>query len=488
MLSLNGQGPLSLQLYRAIQNDIRSGALTRGDRLPSSRELAKTLNISRNVVVQCYEQLAAQGYIESRQGAGSFVSGVGIHLVDHEDMTPRNPSECVVDEPRISENAKSMLPMWAQYRLGFSDAQAHIIDFQYGHVAVDYRLQQQLKLNLKSQWQGVQSTYQHPAGMLALRRVIAKYLRQHRGVSCHEDQILITNGSQEGLSIVSQLLLNPGDRVLMEDPGYRGANQAFRSVRGIVDGLAVEDDGLIAEHLPEKPASPIRLLYTTPSHQFPTGGVMPLARRSHLAQWARRHSCFILEDDYDSEFRYQSAPIESIQGLDPSGPIIYMGTFSKIISPTLRLGFLVLPEALVEPATAIKWTWNRHSPTVVQQMLAQYLDTAHFTRHLRRMNKRYHERRTVLVEALTQTLGDQVQVKGADAGIHLIAWLQLPIELEHKLIALSRTNGIAIHTVSSLYQTPPSKIGLLMGYANLSNTQIKQGVKILAKSIQSLSN
>jgi len=493
MLTLNGEGPLSLQLYRAIQNDIVSGALTSGDRLPSSRELAKTLSISRNVVMQCYEQLAAQGHIDSKQGSGSFVSDLYYQLDDLCDESVKGKriadatgSQIPFSEPRISDNAQSMLPMWRQYRSGFSDCQESLIDFQYGHVAVDYRLGQQLKLNLKTQWQGIGPSYQHPSGIPYLRQVIAKYLRQYRGVVCHEDQILITNGSQEGLSIVCQMLLNPDDRVIMEDPGYRGAIQAFRSVRANIDGLPVDEFGLDTRVLPESPEQPPRLLYTTPSHQFPTGGVMPLARRAQLLHWARRHHCMILEDDYDSEFRYQGAPIESIQGMDPSGPVIYMGTFSKIISPALRLGFLVLPEALVEPASAIKWTCNRHSPTIVQQMLAQFLDSVHFTRHLRRMNKRYQERRTVLIESLHDALGDQVTVHGANAGIHLLAWLNLTVEYESQLIALAKANGVGIHTVTNLYQQTPKKIGLLMGYANLSNTQIGQGVKILAESIQSL--
>ncbi|NKB78037.1 MAG: aminotransferase class I/II-fold pyridoxal phosphate-dependent enzyme [Gammaproteobacteria bacterium] len=485
MLKLSGQGPLYLQLYRAIQQDILTGALISGDQLPASRELAKTLSLSRNVVVQCYEQLASEGYIHSKQGAGSFISDVFIHL--DSSMTQESAQ---IPQPtvEISQNAKSMLPMWEQYRLDLQNPITPKIDFQYGNVGVDHRLEQQLRTNLRNQGAGISPNYQHPAGLIRLREVIAKYVRQYRGVNCRADQILITNGSQEGLTIVAQMLLNPGDSVIMEDPGYRGATQSFKSVSAQISTVNVDRFGLCTEELPvtEGRGSPshVKLLYTTPSHQFPTGGVMPLERRIALLQWAKSNQVMILEDDYDSEFRYQGPPIESIHGMDDSSQTIYMGTFSKIISPVLRTGFLVLPDQLIEPACAIQWTHNRHSPLVIQQMLGEYLDSVHFIRHLRRMRKRYSERRTVLIEALDEHFGDQIRVHGTNAGIHLTAWTSLPVERESELIQIALDHGLGIHTVTSLYRKTPKNIGLLMGYANLANSEIRKGVKILAQCVK----
>lgn len=350
-------------------------------------------------------------------------------------------------------------------------------------------------------------------------------------MNCHADQILITNGSQEGLTIVSQMLLNPGDGVIMEEPGYRGATQAFRSVSARIVNVKVDGFGLCTDDLPEigtqstaqfrgpegmEPEMQnetqlgericknsriyshshmdsddlngnIKLLYTTPSHQFPTGGVMPLERRLAMLKWAKRNQVIILEDDYDSEFRYAGGPIESIQGMDDASQTIYMGTFPKIISPVLRTGFLVLPAPLVEPACAIKWTQNRHSALVVQRMLAEYLDSIHFIRHLRRMRKRYSERRTVLIEALKEHLGDEIQIHGTNAGIHLLAWTTIPVDMESNLIQQALDRGLGIYTVTNLYQVKPKTIGLLLGYSNLSNADIRKGVRILANCIRNLS-
>ena len=482
MLKLSGQGPLYLQLYRAIQQDILSGALTSGDQLPATRELARALCVSRNAVVQCYEKLASEGYVYSRQGSGSFVSELFLRHGESPEHAQMGAARAV----EITDNAKSMLPMWRQYRSGFDEENQPLIDFQYGHVATDVRLERQLRQILRQQGAGIYPTYQHPAGINRLRKVIAKYIKQHRGVKCTADQIVVTNGSQEALSIVIQMLVGQGDTVVMEEPGYRGATQAFRSVSADIHTVEVDEQGLCTDLLCDDPN--VRLLYTTPSHQFPTGGVLPLERRLALLNWAKRNKVMILEDDYDSEFRYHGPPMESIQGMDKSNRTIYMGTFSKIISPVLRTGFLVLPEELIDPACAIKWTQNRHSPVLIQLMLAEYLDSIHFIRHLRRMSKRYAERRATLIDELDQQLGGEIEIHGTNAGIHLLVWLNLPIEREPHLLEVARFRGVFIHTATNLYRRPPERIGLLLGYANLSSLEIRKGVKIIAECLHLVMN
>ena len=470
----NSKITLYRNLYDSLRKSIISGEYQAGEKLPSSRELSKTLGISRNIVVNCYEQLNAEGYIETRFGSGSYVAENAI-----QQLTPE--SKKLKREPTLTDVAKSSLAHWRTYDL-HKDLSTNVdINFQYGPVNISDELLLDINRIARKCRASINSNYQPPQGLQRLREIIARYAQQNRGCRCRAENIVITNGAQQALDLIARMLLKKNDEVLIEDPAYRGATQVFTNAGAKLIRSEVDENGLNPDNFIKQKAENARLIYTTPSHQFPTGGVLSLPRRLHLLEWANDHNAFIIEDDYDSEFRYQGPPIESIQGLDEYDQTIYIGTFSKVLSPVMRLGYVILPDSLIEAFTALKWCADRHSPLLNQMILAEFMDSPLFAKHLKRSRKTYSKRHDVLINALDKHFGDEVTVQGTNAGIHLLAWMnKLDASQESELLAHADSMSLGLYTPTSLFEKTPKKLGLLMGYGNLSCEKIEKGVERLA--------
>lgn len=326
--------------------------------------------------------------------------------------------------------------------------------------------------------------YGDPQGEPELREIIADYARRGRGCDCTASQVCIVNGSQQALDIIARLLDCKSRRVVVEEPGYLGASNLFQAAGAELVPVSVDQEGIRIGTLPAI-GSTVGLIYVTPSHQFPTGAIMSLSRRLELLDWAEQADSYIVEDDYDGEFRYQGRPIASLQGLDSGGRTLYVGTFSKVLFPGLRIGYVILPEPLVEPFVALRWLSDRHTPTHQQQVLAAFIRGGDYERHLRRMCKRYESRRQALIAALEARFGDQIELHGINAGLHLLVWFRDPAlqGKQQQLIAAARAAGVGIYPVSPLYRRPPERVGLLFGYGGIDEQRITTGIAKLQQVI-----
>ena len=485
-LGLDGKDALYLQVYRALRQAILEGRLPPGDRLPATRALARELGLSRNVVLLAYDQLYAEGYVEGRVGAGTFVAP---ELPETLLEAPRPPSHASTPAaPRFSEFGKRALALDpAARRRGTPPPEAHLVyDFQYGELAPDGRILNQWRRLLGRLAVDLDLNYAPAAGRPRLRKELAEYVRRNRGITCEPDQVVVVNGSQQALTLATRLLLDPGDRVLIEDPHYQGARQIFLAAGAELVRGPVDSEGLCLEDAPVE-AETARLAYVTPSHQFPSGAVLPLARRLELLEWADRADAYIVEDDYDSEYRYEGRPVEAVYGLDQRGRTLYVGTLSKVLFPALRLGFMVLPEPLVQPFTAAKWLADRQSPSLEQEVLAQLIADGHFESHLRRMRSQNSRRRQALLEALDRDLGSGVEITGTNAGVHLLVWLNdLAPERTDELVVRAAEEGIGLYSIAPYFLEAPPRAGLLMGYASLEPDEIQQGVARLGRVLGEL--
>jgi GntR family transcriptional regulator/MocR family aminotransferase len=462
------------RICEAIKGQIASGLLGPGARLPSTRTLAAEWGVSRTTVTAAYEQLIAEGYLEARQGARTRVAAdLGPSPARSGPVPPTDqPDQLSAYGRRLS--AFPLPPPAGGDRM--------VADFRYGDVAAaDFpvlawrkavggavlRRQERLR-------------YGDPRGYAPLRAALQGYLWRARGLRCEPDQIIVVSGSQQGLDLCARLLLDPGDHVLMENPGYALARQVFLATGAAVTAVSVDAEGVRTEGLPAA-----RLAYTTPSHQFPLGSVLSVGRRRELLVWAQRNGAHVIEDDYDSEFRFDIAPIPPLQAMDDGGRVIYLGTLSKTLAPTLRLGYLVVPPALSAAFAKAKLLADRHASALEQEALADLIGSGAYERHVRRVRRRNADRRAALLAALTDTLGHTVTVAGADAGLHVVAWLnQVPRAEEANLVARARASGLGIYPITPLYadapaDTRPASAGLVMGYACLDEAAIRRGVQML---------
>ncbi len=483
-IRLDGRDALYLQVYRALRRSILDGELEGGSRLPATRALARDLGVSRNVVLQAYDQLYAEGYVSGHVGVGTFVTS---ELPDAQLQVPARQAPADSTEPSwfLSEFGKRV----RRVRKGASEGgipspgPSLWADFRYGDVAPDPRGLKVWRRLLARCAETMPLGYSSAAGRPRLRQALSDYVRRSRGISCRPEQILVVGGSQQAIDLTTRLLLEPGQRVLVEEPHYQGARQIFLSHGARLVGAPVDADGIDPGRLPPE-AADARLAYITPSHQFPTGAILPLARRVELLDWAHETGAYILEDDYDSEYRYEGRPVEAVFGLDRRGWTIYAGTLSKVLFPSIRLGFMVLPEPLVEPFVAAKWLADRQCPTLEQEALAELITGGHFERHLRRSRALNGERRAVLLEAIDQYLGDKVEVAGTNAGVHLVLWFRdLPVRGVPALIERAAAKGVGLYPVDPYFLEAPSRGGLLLGYASLSPDQIRRGIAVLSSSI-----
>jgi GntR family transcriptional regulator/MocR family aminotransferase len=479
LLRLDGQGALVQRVYGALRRAILAGEVSPGSRLPSTRALARELDVSRNTVLLAYDQLLAEGYAEGQRGSGTYVTRT---LPDASRAAPA-PIARRTDPrpPRLSEYGRRIGPGMVPGPAA-SVAPRVRWDFRYGVPAVEdvtQRAWRRLLARHARLASRPRMGYGPAEGVPTLRRVLADYLRRARGLACTPEQVLVVNGSQQAIDLAARVLLDPGCRVVIEDPHYQGARRVFHAAGARVVAVPVDAEGLDVRRLPR---ADVRLAYVTPSHQFPTGVVMSLPRRLALLDWARRARAIVLEDDYDSEFRYEGRPIEALAALDGGVRVLYVGTLSKVLFPALRIGYVVLPPALVEPFRAAKWLADRHTATLEQEALAEFIGEGHFERHVRRARTHHAARRIALLDALRECLGDRAEVVGANAGVHLLVWLRgVAAEALPAIVDRAAAAGVGVYAVSAYYARPPSRAGLLLGYGSLEAREIQDGIRALAR-------
>ncbi|MGH7893524.1 MAG: PLP-dependent aminotransferase family protein [Candidatus Binatia bacterium] len=467
--------PLQAQLYRALREGVLSGRLPPGTRLPASRVLARDLHVARNTVVAVFEQLASEGYFESRVGSGTRVATIRPEVLLHaRSASPRVTIDGT--RPVLSRRGQAL----ADVRRGSADAD--VCAFQVGLPAVDaFPIETWARLLTRRARTPTRGslTYQYAAGHPALREAIATYLGAARGVVCRPSQVIVVAGAQAGLDLACRLLIDPGDPAWIEEPGYLGARGALLAADARLVPVPVDADGLDAEAGARlSPAA--KLVYASPSHQLPLGVTMSLPRRLALIDWAARSGAWILEDDYDSEYRYGGRPLSAMQGIDTSGRVIYVGTFSKTMFAALRVGYLVVPEALAD-AFAIAMRHTGHSTSVVvQAALADFIGEGHFTAHVRRMRTLYARRQSRLVHAARRRLDGLLTIAPSDAGMHLVGTLAPGID-DVAVASAARVGGVSVRPLSVHYLGPRRRHGLLLGYAGVPEREIDRGIERLAE-------
>lgn len=478
LIPLDAPGiPLHRQLYERLRERILDGRLKPGERLPSTRSLAQLLGVGRNTVVEAFEMLLAEGYLETRRGSGTYVTP------DLPDSPRRGtPSPPSLPPPALAPSA------WARRALASQSPEtepaAHRATIQLRNGLLPSGpfpwkvLERLLRAHLAAR-RAELFQYGHPAGLPALRQAIAEYVARARGVHCGPEHVLVTSGSQGVLDLVARVLLEDGDVVAMEDPGYGGARRAFAAAGARLVPVPVDAAGLRPEHLPAR----AKLVYLTPSHQFPTGGVLPAARRLAVLEWARASGAWVVEDDYDSEYRYSGRPLAALQGLAPER-VLYCGTFSKALYPGLRLGFLVAPREVIETLSALRYLIDRQPPTLEQLVLTDFLCQGHFARHLRQLRALYAAKRRALLAALAEQLPEW-RWRDAGAGLHL--YVRLPDDLtEDDVIARAAAVGIGLYGASAHYLDPASAPpGLVLGYAHLEPAAIRACIARLGRALRS---
>ena len=477
-LHVEGDGPLYERLYRALCAAIADGRLAPAARMPSTRSLARELAISRTVVVAAYAQLLAEARVEGRAGSGTYVAARPAA------PSPAAPTRAITPRPaRLSRYARRVVDLVPYPRAGTPDRGPPLpYDFRYGRPAV--------KEFPQAAWAALVARrardgsiraldYGPPAGHLPLRVAIADQLLRARGIRTTAEQIMIVSGAQQALDLVTRLVIDPGATVVVEEPTYPVARQVFRAAGARVLPIATDRDGLQVASLPRRA---IRLAYVTPSHQFPLGAILPMARRRELVRWAARTGAYILEDDYDSELSSGATTLAAVQSLDRHARVIYMGTFSKVLFPALRLGYVVLPAALVAPATAVKMLMDTHTALFEQDVLAEFMREGQFERHVRRTRARCASRRAALVEAVAQHLAGHVELSGAEAGVHAVAHLvHITSRALPDLVARAATRGVGLYPLGPHYARAPRRAALLLGYAALSEHEIRTGIWLLGE-------
>lgn len=464
--------PLYRQLYAGIRESILAGRLTAGSGLPSSRALAEELGVSRNTVVIAFDQLVAEGYVEGSPRSGTVVSAVPPRALRVEHSRGAGPG------PSARGRAIAETPMLALSRRGTPP-----VPFRVGVPALD-----QFPITLWSRltarrWRGRPALdYGDPGGYAPLREAIAEYVQVARGARCLAEQVIVTSGSQQAVDLAARVLLDPGDAVWMEDPGYTGARAALQAAGAHIVAVPVDAEGLAVE-AGRRLAPRARMAYASPSHQFPLGITMSAGRRLALLRWAAAVGAWVLEDDYDSEFRYDARPLASLQGMDEQGRVIYVGTFSKTLFPALRLGYLVVPAGLIDAFRAARAVSDRQSPTVDQAVLADFLTGGHFARHVRRMRRLYRARQEVLVDAVRRRLEGRLAVVPSAAGMHLVGWLE-PGKDDQTVSTKAAEAGVEAAPLSRYALRPLARGGLMLGWAGYAPEAIREGMERLGTALE----
>lgn len=468
--------PLYRQLAEQLRQKIVAGALLPGERLPSTRDLAAQLSIGRITATQAYDQLQAEGFVMRRRGAGTFVNE---SLPLAADAMPSRPQQSFA--PHLSGWGRRILHMAAGSRRSIANHVDVEIDFGFGrsfpHI-FPYDVWRSLLARYLSTDDVMLSRYGSAAGFYPLREAIADYVARLRGVTCHPNEVVIVNGAQQALDIIARLLLDEGDEVLVETPGYTDAFAIFQAYGARLHALRVDDAGLPVEAIPS--ACTARLAFVTPANQFPRGGAMSAERRLALLQWARKARSLVIEDDYDGALRYEGQPLVSLQGLDKTGQVIYLGTFSKVLFPALRLGYVVLPQPILSAFLKAKSVVDRGAPTLTQAAVADFIREGHFERHLRRLRREYGRHRQTLVAAIEEHLGNAVTFASEPAGLHIMLYLRDGAD-EESIVDRALGAGVRVYAGAPYHLQVPPPPSILLGFSGLDENQIEEGVRRLAQ-------
>lgn len=465
-ITIGERGDRATRIYTEIRDAVLDGRLRANEQLPPSRELAARLLVSRNTVALAYERLTAEGFLTSKVGAGTFVSG------DRPGTRTRTAPAGTGVRPRA---------VWARAEVfGLPRAVAPRFNFSVGIPDTGLfpwetwrRLVSQVLRPASFRGYG----YDEPAGNADLRAAIARYIGVSRSVRAAAEDVLITRGAQQALDLIGRVLVEPGDVVAVEEPGYPPARALFASLGARVIGVPVDAEGIAVPAIPRD----TRLVYTTPSHQFPLGMSMSMARRTALLAWAEKHDAVIVEDDYDSEFRFADRPLEPLQSLDNTGRVIYVGSFSKTLLPMLRMGFLVAPASLRAALHAAKQFTDWHNELVGQIALARFIDDGLLARHVRKATREYGQRRTAIATILAADFAEWFEVAPSNAGLHLCATVRPQASIDVASVAVrAREAGIAVDELAS-YRGGP---GLAFGYGGVSSADIPAGLARLAGVIR----
>lgn len=473
-IELDGDGPAYQQLTRALKAAILNGSLSAGTRLPPTRSLAQELGMSRITVLSAYDQLRAEGYLQSRVGSGSYVSELQL------DSPTRHPKCNAIATPsRYARRARQHAdPSISRGHRGLR------FNLQYGEASGVHGLNTLWgrELARAAAYTPLERTL--PEGSLALREQICRYLAQRRGIQAHAHDVLIVNGSQQAFNLAARVLLDEGDPVVMEEPHYFGAWRAFAAHGADLRPIRTDGEGLVCAELPEQGP---RIICVTPSHQFPSGPVMSLPRRLELLRYAETKSCWILEDDYDSEFRYDSQPIAALRSLDRSDRVIYVGTFSKVMFGSMRMGYMLLPAALRQDFVNARYLADNSGMAIEQAALAHIMENGAFERHLRATGKLLKQRREVLLKGLRQHAGERVLIDDAHAGMHVIAWLpDYDHALLDELIRHAHERGLGLYPVAPCYHERPAVPGLILGYCGLPEAELREAMRLFGACLDAI--
>ncbi len=492
-LDQRSKAPMHKQLYDELRRAILSGRLKPGERVPSTRALSQSLGVSRTTVTQSYEQLLSEGYLRATTGSGTYV---GCQLPD--ELLKTKPVEASPPARQTTHPAKTPQIELSRYGASITDLVPFEppepetpINFKTGRPALEeFPLQLWRRLTLRHYRAHDPALLDYASGSQGyepLREAIAGYLRRARAVNCGVDQVVIVSGAQQALDLIAKVLINRGDPIAVEDPGYLGARRVFLAHGAELIPAPVDESGINVDKLTTKrllkSRSRSRLVYVTPSHQFPTGVTLTLARRLDLLAWAEKTGVMIIEDDYDSEFRFGSRPIPALQGLANRDSVIYVGTFSKVLYPALRVGYLVAPAPLARIFARAKWLADRQTPMIEQRVLADFITEGHLERHLRRMRTLYDKRRQALTRAFEAHFGDRVTILGDNAGMHLMIRLRSKLA-DEEVTRRARQAGVGLVN-ARLYYLRENRPGIMnefaLGYSGVSERRIQEGIRRLAK-------
>ncbi len=465
-VSLVGRKNLSREIYRQIVRAILDQRLSPGVRLTPSRDLAKSLSVSRMTVTLAYERLTGEGFVTSRQGAGTFVSESVARIA-------REPAK------RLSSAGIKARPIWRSI-VPFSFGQPARYDFRTGLPDASlfpHRAWYRAVARALSSRELVSGLYGDPAGIHELRVAIGRHISFSRGIEAPADDVIVTNGTQQALDIVARALLEPGDTIAVEEPGYGLPRALFNTLGLRVVGVPVDGEGLIVAALPRG----ARAVYVTPSHQYPLGMAMTLRRRQALLSWAERNHAAIIEDDYDSEFRFVGRPLEPLQTIDTHACVIYVGSFSKTMMPALRLGFLVTPPSLRQALRSVKFLSDWHSSFLPQAALARFIENGDFARHLRRTSGVYRERRSIIMEVINRDFGAHFELVPSEAGLHIAALARKASPDRIAEIARRAADrGVAVQLLANFGVAERHKrAGILLGYGAIPTPRIREGLRRL---------
>ncbi len=477
-ITLGGRGDLAAQIYRQLLDAILDGRLRVGERLPASRVLAGQLAVSRNTVSVAYERLAAEGYLSGRIGAGTYISApTGVVRRARPGRAARDP-----DQPTAGLRPRRL---WAALPLaGTAPTVAPEFDFSVG--VPDRSLfpfetwRRLIGRELRPAAIG-SADYSEPAGHAGLRAAIARHYGVSRAVHASADDVVVTHGAQQALDLIGRVLIEPGSCVAVEEPGYPPARHLFQSLGARVVGVPVDASGLVVEALPRG----ARLVYVTPSHQFPLGSAMSLARRTALLSWAQDHDAVIIEDDYDSEFRFSERPLEPLQSIDRTGRVIYVGTFSKTLLPVLRLGFLVAPKSVLPALRTAKQLTDWHGDVITQATLARFIDEGLLARHIRRAARQYADRHRQVVGWVRDEMADLLELVPSVAGLHVAARLAPGATVDvDGAVRRAAAVGVSVRSLAPYYAEPPGAPGLVIGYGAIPADRVAAGIARLTSALR----